>query len=135
MGYIKSLPHKITQTRQEIACLRMLNQAPRDHFPEFYIIEYYYYTYEKNVQPVNLEAPATDSCLTPILKPRTRRIRNGERQKRRERREGQALPWVIYCLREVNYHGPELLLAARCSGVDIHFGGVDIRNRAGHPGI
>jgi hypothetical protein len=66
-----------------IACLRVLNQAPREHIPEFFSLEHYYYTYEKNVQPVDvtaLEAQATDNCLPPILKrgrgrPRTRRIR------------------------------------------------------------
>ena len=49
-----------------MACLRMLNQAPRDHIPEFFGLEHYYYTYEKNVQPVNLaalEAQATYNCL------------------------------------------------------------------------
>jgi hypothetical protein len=78
---------------------RMLNQALRDHIPEFFSLEYDYYTYEKNVQPVNvmaLEAQATDSCLPPILKrgrgrPRTRRIRKGERQLRREQSERQGL--------------------------------------------
>jgi len=62
-------------------------------------LEHYYYTYEKNVQPVNvtaLEAQATDNCRPPILKIgrgrlRTRRIRKGERQLRRERRERQGL--------------------------------------------
>jgi hypothetical protein len=58
------------------------NQAPRDHIPEFFSLEHYYYTYEKNVEPVNvtaLDAQATDNRL--LLKrgrgrPRTRRIRN-----------------------------------------------------------
>jgi len=75
----------------------MLNQAPRDHIPEFFHLEHYYYTYEKNVQPVNvtaLEAQATNNYLLPILKrgrgrPRTRQIRKGERQLRREQRERQ----------------------------------------------
>ena len=66
----------------------MLNQAPRDHITEFFSLEHYYYTYEQNVQPVNvtaLEAQATDNCLPPILKrgrggPRTRGIRKGGRQ-------------------------------------------------------
>ena len=66
----------------------MLNQAPRDHIPEFFSLEHYSYTYEKNVQPVNvtaLEAQATDNRHPPILKrgrgtPRTQRIRKGERQ-------------------------------------------------------
>jgi hypothetical protein len=82
-----------------IACLRILNQAPRDHIPEFFSLEHYYHTYEKNVLPINvtaLEAQATDNCLPPILKrgrgrPRTRRISKGERQLRRERRERQGL--------------------------------------------
>jgi hypothetical protein len=42
----------------------MLNQAPRDHIPEFFSLEHYYYTYEKNVLPINvtaLEAQATDN--------------------------------------------------------------------------
>ena len=76
------------------------NQPPRDRIPEFFSLEHYYYTYEKNVQPVNvtaLEAQATDNCFPPILKrgrgrPRTRWIRKGERQLRRERRERQGLP-------------------------------------------
>jgi hypothetical protein len=82
-----------------IACLKMLNQASRDHIPEFFSLEHYYYSYEKNVLPINviaLEAQATDNCLPPILKrgrgrPRTRRIRKGERQLRREWRERQGL--------------------------------------------
>jgi hypothetical protein len=54
-----------------IACLRMLNQAPRDHVPEFFSLVHYYYTYEKNVQPVNvtaLEAQAIDKCSTNLEK-------------------------------------------------------------------
>jgi len=55
--------------------------------------------YEKNVHPVNitdLQAEATDNSLPPVLKrgkgrPRTRRIRKGERQLRRKRRERQGL--------------------------------------------
>ena len=48
------------------ACFGGLNQAPRDHIPEFFGLEHYYYTYEKNVHPVNvtaLQAQATDNCL------------------------------------------------------------------------
>ena len=49
----------------------MLNQAPRDHIPEFFSLKHYYYTYEKNIQPVSLaalEAQAIDNCPPPILK-------------------------------------------------------------------
>jgi hypothetical protein len=85
-----------------IACLRRLNRAPHDHtsIPEFFNLEHYHNRlYEKNVHLVkisDLQAEATDNCLPPILKrgrgrPRTRWIRKGERQPRRERRERQGL--------------------------------------------
>jgi hypothetical protein len=53
----------------------MLNQAPRDYVPEFFSLVQYYYTYEKNVQPVNvtaLEAQATDKCSINLEKRKKR---------------------------------------------------------------